>query len=216
MEKEFVPYELAVKLKELGFDEKCFCNWEESWSPEPEDEIRMVLTTDQTWLRDGWVRAPTFSQAFRWFREKYNLYHNIDKHGYWFFEIKKDEGYGDLTDVVCCFDFESYEEAEQACLIKLIEIVNKNIIKMKELFALTVLRIINLGFSSNLGKNPNLISLENRKGQKVYVTNNDTSIKVRGYKVTARCLNIDISSLDEMFDAVLKIKEKLITEDNEN
>jgi hypothetical protein len=87
---------------------------------------------------------------------------------------------------------------------------------MKELFALTVLRIINLGFSSNLGKNPNLISLENRKGQKVYVTNNDTSINVSGYKVTARCLNIDISSLDEMFDAVLKIKAKLITEDNEN
>ena len=24
MEKEFVPYELAVKLKELGFDEECF------------------------------------------------------------------------------------------------------------------------------------------------------------------------------------------------
>ena len=24
MEKEFVPYELAVKLKELGFNEKCF------------------------------------------------------------------------------------------------------------------------------------------------------------------------------------------------
>jgi hypothetical protein len=23
MEKEFVPYELAVKLKELGFDEEC-------------------------------------------------------------------------------------------------------------------------------------------------------------------------------------------------
>jgi hypothetical protein len=24
MEKEFVPYELAVKLKALGFDEPCF------------------------------------------------------------------------------------------------------------------------------------------------------------------------------------------------
>jgi hypothetical protein len=62
-------------------------------------------------------------KEFRWFREKYDLYHNIDKHGYWFFEIKKDEGYGDLTVVDCCFDFESYEEAELACLDKLIEIV---------------------------------------------------------------------------------------------
>ena len=79
MIKEFVPYDRALKLKELGFDEKCFCNWEESWSPEPEDEIRMVLTTDQTWLRDGWIRAPTFSQAFRWFREKYGYDVTIKK-----------------------------------------------------------------------------------------------------------------------------------------
>lgn len=71
IEKEFVPYEEALALKELGFDEKCLCNWEESWSPEPEHEIRMVLTTDQTWLRPGWICAPTFSQAFRWIREKY-------------------------------------------------------------------------------------------------------------------------------------------------
>lgn len=70
-EKEFVPHEEALALKELGFDEKCLCNWEESWSPEPEHEIRMVLTTDQTWLRPGWICAPTFSQAFRWIREKY-------------------------------------------------------------------------------------------------------------------------------------------------
>ena len=71
LEKDFVPYEEALALKELGFDEKCFCNWEESWSPEPEHEIRMVLTTDQTWLRPEWISAPTFSQAFRWFRYKY-------------------------------------------------------------------------------------------------------------------------------------------------
>jgi hypothetical protein len=29
MEKEFVPYELAVKLKELGFDEPCFGYYDE-------------------------------------------------------------------------------------------------------------------------------------------------------------------------------------------
>ena len=107
MIKEFVRYELAVKLKELGFDEKCFCNWEESWSPEPEDEIRMVLTTDQTWLRPGWVRAPTFSQAFRWFREPKNgSYNHLD----FMYEYLKYESI-------------SYEQAELACLEKLIEIV---------------------------------------------------------------------------------------------
>ena len=58
---EFVPYELALELKQLGFDEPCFG----------------VYAT-----KDGYVRksaydengdAPTYSQAFRWFREKSGL-----------------------------------------------------------------------------------------------------------------------------------------------
>jgi hypothetical protein len=125
MIKEFIPYELAVKLKELGFDEKCFCNWEESWSPEPEDEIRMVLTTDQTWLRPGWIRAPTFSQAFRWFREEYNQHSFIEL----VFEdkIKFDYVLYVNEDEADCIDygdgpFETYEDAELALLDKLIEI----------------------------------------------------------------------------------------------
>ena len=125
MNKEFVPYELAVKLKALGFDEKCFCNWEESWSPEPEDEIRMVLTTDQTWLRPGWIRAPTFSQAFKWFREKGFLIdfssHNKDAHDFYF---KWSENKSILSDT-----YDTYEETELACLEKLIEIVENNLDK---------------------------------------------------------------------------------------
>ena len=124
MIKEFVPYELAVKLKELGFDEKCFCNWEESWSPEPEDEIRMVLTTDQTWLRDGWIRAPTFSQAFRWFREKYGYDVTIKKctPSEYKFEIEQLFVEGNNYYFID-FSFDTYEEAELACLDKLIELV---------------------------------------------------------------------------------------------
>jgi hypothetical protein len=125
MIKEFVRYELAVKLKELGFDEKCFCNWEESWSPEPEDEIRMVLTTDQTWLRPGWIRAPTFSQAFRWFREEYNQHSFIEL--VFEDEIRFDYVLYVNEDEDNCIDygdgpFETYEDAELALLDKLIEI----------------------------------------------------------------------------------------------
>ena len=124
MTKEFVPYDLAIKLKELGFEEKCFCNWEESWSPEPEHEIRMVLTTDQTWLRPGWVRAPTFSQAFRWFREEHGLFGNPDISNF----ENKTYGYAVTTlnhphYLFNAHSFSSMEEAELACLDKLIEIV---------------------------------------------------------------------------------------------
>jgi hypothetical protein len=122
MEKEFVPFELAVKLKELGFNEPCwgYYHVNEGYSI----GYAFCYSDAESQPEIGYL-APTFSQAFRWFREKYDLYHNIDKHGYWFFEIKKDEGYGDLTVVDCCFDFESYEEAELACLVKLIDIVKQ-------------------------------------------------------------------------------------------
>jgi hypothetical protein len=117
MQNEFLPYDRALKLKELGFDEKCFCNWEESWSPEPEDEIRMVLTTDQTWLRPGWIVAPLFQQAFRWFREEHGLGHMINGIGYESFLFN-------IGGLVTVFPmFKTYEEAELARLDKLIEIV---------------------------------------------------------------------------------------------
>jgi hypothetical protein len=91
----------------------------------------MVLTTDQTWLRPGWVRAPTFSQAFRWFREKYNLFHEINvdkttepKFAYTIIEYELAQFFeGFKEDVLAEYLYYKYEEAELACLEKLIEIV---------------------------------------------------------------------------------------------
>ncbi len=131
MEKEFVPYELAVKLKTLGFDEPCLAYYQKS-AVIGDDTILPIQIRDQvsnfnddeySKLGVPFWSAPTFSQAFRWFGEKYNLYHTIDKQGYWFFEIKKDEGFGDLTTVIVAYGYNSDEEAELACLDKLIEIV---------------------------------------------------------------------------------------------
>lgn len=131
MEKEFVNYNQALKLKELGFDEPCFGFYQLEYG-----EIRPIMVDDDEQYRltgyrtcknseipKHYTSTPTFSQVFRWFREKYNLYHTIDKQGYWFFQIKKDEGFGDLTEVIVSYDYNSYEEAELTCLDKLIEIV---------------------------------------------------------------------------------------------
>lgn len=68
MEKEFIPYEQALALKELGFDEPCFGTWDRPdklW-------IGHVLGIDYT--PDDTILAPTFSQVFRFFREKYLLF----------------------------------------------------------------------------------------------------------------------------------------------
>lgn len=60
MEKEFVPYDLALVLKELGFDEKCL-----SYPMSNTD------ASGRTWT--SVIVAPLYQQAFRWFREKYGL-----------------------------------------------------------------------------------------------------------------------------------------------
>jgi hypothetical protein len=139
MNKEFIPYEQALALKELGFDEPCFGyyyttngkDWqfaEKSEYYRLDDEINIGSKFS--------LLAPTFSQAFRWFREKYNLMFQIFylRNGNYAVIIHRTTPeYMDLVDqinpssgcvdeVVDCY---SYEEAELACLVKLIEIVKQ-------------------------------------------------------------------------------------------
>jgi hypothetical protein len=131
MIKDFTSYQQALKLKELGFNEQCVAFFQKEYHEvtpvmvDDNDQYRLTgwRTCKNSEIPEHYTAAPTFSQAFRFFREKYSLYHTIDKQGYWFFEIKKDEGFGDLTEVIVSYDYNSYEEAELACIDKLIEIV---------------------------------------------------------------------------------------------
>jgi hypothetical protein len=131
MEKEFIPFELAVKLKEFGFDESCFGSYynnsEENFK-EGKFDYRGELNIEYSTYNENtyYILAPTYSQTFRWFRENYDMIHNIDR-------IFKDEfGYtitpGD-NEPINGFCFNSYEEAELACIEKLIEIVESNLNK---------------------------------------------------------------------------------------
>ena len=57
IETLFVPYELAVKLKELGFDEPCL-----AWYVSEEYGLAYGKVYQSDLIRDA-VVAPTFSQA---------------------------------------------------------------------------------------------------------------------------------------------------------
>jgi len=130
MEKEFVPYELASELKQLGFDEPCFGRYDGRGKNKSKIWYEMP-NSGQDSIPIGDVLAPTFSQAFRWFREK----HNIDAWVQPFVSEKQngkpflpDESYvyyifKDGVYVDDAVNFLNYEEAELACLQKLIEIV---------------------------------------------------------------------------------------------
>jgi len=129
MNKEFIPYEQALALKELGFDEPCFGYYE----PNGElDYVENHILKDFPYLAKNseWqdlVAAPTFSQAFRWFREKHNidgLLHKTVEGSYYFWITECEyENYNHYKYYNQMVYFNTYEEAELACLNKLIEII---------------------------------------------------------------------------------------------
>jgi hypothetical protein len=135
MIKEFIPYELALELKQLGFDEPCFGHYVDGELRGIDLGMEELGGIKPYYQRFGFhvlnnhdidnpskvvVTAPTFSQAFRWFRDNgkiseiYSQLLPSNKYK-WGFKIQGVEG---ITD-----GFLTYEEAELECLKKLIEIV---------------------------------------------------------------------------------------------
>jgi hypothetical protein len=113
MENEFVTYEQALALKELGFE------WQ-------------TLNFFDSTTRDFWnwdyfpdINAPLKQQVFRWFREKYNIIGIIEggyTEGKNVFSYVIWQGHlDDWTDAI----FNTYEEAENRCIDKLIEIAKQ-------------------------------------------------------------------------------------------
>ena len=130
--REFIPYEEALALKELGFKDHCICAYNDSkilLAHYPQKCFYGYNTSDCIGL-DGLneyeILAPLYQQAFRWFRGEYDLVAEIQapdgKNGKWNPTIHKVYGFGNHYDND---GFDTYEEAELACLRKLIEIVKK-------------------------------------------------------------------------------------------
>jgi hypothetical protein len=126
--KELVPQEQSLELKKIEFDEPCFGYYE----PNGElDYIKNHILKDFPYLAKNseWqdlVAAPTFSQAFRWFREKHDLHScvapvyedEISKVIVYWFWIQGFDSFEDED-----INYKTPEEAELACLNKLIEII---------------------------------------------------------------------------------------------
>ena len=115
MNKEFVPYDIALAMKELGFDEECtavyFGEYEER---DFDNGIALEYRQSQYYAQKGWSKgllAPLYQQAFRWFREK------LKESAIEPYDMVKNYSYNMKV---------SWEEAQDACLKKLIEICQKS------------------------------------------------------------------------------------------
>jgi hypothetical protein len=130
LEKYFMPYKQALELKELGFNEPCFGRWwfRADMHKLNEEELE-IIRSNYFELPEHYTLAPTFSQAFRWFREKYELegvtQRAEDFMWYkWIIHRYNENGKKYVAD---WYEYKTYKEAELECLKKLIEFVKESI-----------------------------------------------------------------------------------------
>jgi hypothetical protein len=122
MTKEFLTYELALKLKEVGFNEPCMGYYD------CERDLKLVPNKNKFLSCE--YAAPLYQQVFRWFREKHNLYVVIipTVTMYWTFKtMTVVEGIVDAPPYnhVDANDYPTYEEAEIESVKELIKIVKQ-------------------------------------------------------------------------------------------
>ena len=135
MEKEFIPYELALALKELGFNEPCFGWFRSTLIPSNFTEYFLETEFGMNESPSDWVNsnfldkacsAPLYQQAFRWFREKYKMdsviIRSFSMTNSYHYNIVIDQDYGnDLQST--SIPNRTYQQAELECLKKLIKII---------------------------------------------------------------------------------------------
>jgi hypothetical protein len=130
MLREFVTKDIAIEMFNIGFDELCIkFHWIDQDKPKwmGETNSPSKLHRQKYWKENNdlyTISIPTFSQCFRWFREKYNLHSNISSwrsddnlsfyHEFEIYSLESSHYTGNL--------YFTYEEAELECIKQLIEI----------------------------------------------------------------------------------------------
>ena len=129
MNKNFIPYEQALALKKLMFNIRPdFGNQTSLYNKDGNHVFYTNYGVMGSGLSDGYIYAPLKYQVFQWFREKHKLDCFIDRGGakgiYHAFVGGSKHGflYGNNGNSPSEF---TYEEAEIACIDKLIELLKK-------------------------------------------------------------------------------------------
>jgi hypothetical protein len=129
MTDEFALYPEALALKQMGYDKPMsFGRWY-GYTTDLPIELQIGLTKDTNAKfiaakADRLCIAPTYAQAFRWFRDNHNLHGQVNIRTWFIYEVSN----GNLT-LVALYDKlnNSHEESELACLKGLIQIVKQKL-----------------------------------------------------------------------------------------
>lgn len=129
MKKEFVTYKIALKLKELGFNEECFGFYKTSLN-DTDPELNIIvcnynsgkyITIPEEFHED----APLWQQAIDFFREKYDIHVSVPNYyDGWKIDIrgfKQNINLGYQSKPGLCL--ENYYDAREEAILKAIELV---------------------------------------------------------------------------------------------
>ena len=105
MKEEFVTYEIDLALRDLGFDEDCFGFYSLMDNNKP---------VGGNYPCNGTNSAPTYQQAFKYFREEYQIYCGFVAHN----TIKINWGTSNLFQFI---EGDTDEDTQQKCLVEIIK-----------------------------------------------------------------------------------------------
>ena len=134
-QNQFCSYEIALKLKELGFNELCFGFYynENNFEIAIPDVVKVICD------KFNYIKAPLWQQVTTWFRNKYkisieiNLIDNCIEYYYEYSIVcSNNRQYydGEMLDqaeiLYNDLKFKSYEEAREAAIWKVLELLKVN------------------------------------------------------------------------------------------
>lgn len=141
----FVPCNESFELKNLGFNETCFTSYNarKEFVGVFDTALQEGVTVEDCFVKNTKIHpefatAPTYSQTFKFFRDKYNWQHCIKPtadqnrfelgYNYWIWNSKTGEEYDSepKNRPTGDWEYETYFEAELECLKKLIKIVKND------------------------------------------------------------------------------------------
>lgn len=137
MEKQFVTYEIALKLKELGFNDECLACYTPHLGNGIFELISKGSSNEKSAFNERFVKAnavngcsaPIWQQVIDWLREKQNICINIepitfDDEPTYIFEIINLKNGMLLNDINSSF-IDSSEALEQA-ILEALELIAQN------------------------------------------------------------------------------------------
>ncbi len=124
---EYLTHKEALTLRDLGYTGLCTAYYFKTTVTEKNEEVYSLIEGKRhdvesavNGFKDAICKAPTYHQAFKWFREEYGIAGLIEignqEFSYMVYNMRTDKG------VCSAINYNgTYEEAESKCLEKLIE-----------------------------------------------------------------------------------------------